>query len=237
MKKQIIAWAVLAVLATTWAYTYASSTWTTSATKTQIMDIVKKVREWVSLTSDEQATYDAVQAKRQEKTWSGETMWGGRWMGPGEGRMGMMWEWRWMGMWMIQELTDEEKTKLESMTDEEKKAFFETKRSEAQAKQTAKENVIDKLLAGQTLSSSEETVRAEIIKERADMKAKKAKMEAIKTIMDKKRNGETLSTDEQAQLDKFEANKPKMDENFSKMWKRWNHEFRNQTNSWSTSSN
>jgi hypothetical protein len=43
-------------------------------------------------------------------------------------------------------LTDEEKTKLESMTDEEKKAFFETKRTELEAKQEAKEAVIDKLL-------------------------------------------------------------------------------------------
>jgi hypothetical protein len=46
----------------------------------------------------------------------------------------------------MEKLTDEEKTKLQSMSDTEKKAFFETKRTEAEAKQQAKEAVIDKLL-------------------------------------------------------------------------------------------
>ena len=44
-------------------------------------------------------------------------------------------------------LTDEEKTALESMTDEEKQTFFETKRAQQKAKMEARESVIDKLLA------------------------------------------------------------------------------------------
>ena len=78
----------------------------------------------------------------------------------------------------MKELTTEEKTALESMTDAEKKAFFESKQTEAKVKMETRESVIDKLLAGTTLTSEEETIRQEIIKERAEMKAKK-------TILDK----------------------------------------------------
>jgi len=44
-------------------------------------------------------------------------------------------------------LTEEEKTALESMTDDEKKAFFDTKKAEMQVKRQSHEAVIDKLLA------------------------------------------------------------------------------------------
>lgn len=111
----------------------------------------------------------------------------------------------------MQELTDAEKTALESMTDTEKQAFFDKKRAEAETKRDAREAVIDKLLAGTTLTTDEETLRKEIITERAERKAKqaemKAKMDQIKAIMDKKKAGTTLTTEEQALLDSM----PKMD--------------------------
>jgi len=47
----------------------------------------------------------------------------------------------------MNDLTAEEKTALESMTNDEKKAFFETKKAEMQAKRESHEAVIDKLLA------------------------------------------------------------------------------------------
>lgn len=138
----------------------------------------------------------------------------------------MMGEWRWMMMWWmwdfshgfgfkINELTTEEKTKLESMTDDEKKAFFESKKLEIQAKIESHENVIDKLLAGQTLSSDEEKIRAEIIKQRAEMKLKKQEMEEIKNLINKQRNWETLTTDEQTKFDEFKSQMPK------KRWWKW----------------
>jgi hypothetical protein len=46
----------------------------------------------------------------------------------------------------MEKLTDEEKTQLESMTDDEKKTFFEAKRAEDESKREARESVIDKLL-------------------------------------------------------------------------------------------
>jgi Spy/CpxP family protein refolding chaperone len=102
-------------------------------------------------------------------------------------------------------LTDAEKTSLASMTDEQKKAFYETKRVAAEAKMEARETVIDKLLAGTSLTASEETIRQELIKERAEHKVKhaekKALMAKIQAILEKKKAGTTLTADEQATLD------------------------------------
>ena len=103
------------------------------------------------------------------------------------------------------ELTDAEKTALESMSDTEKKAFFDKKRTEMETKMEARDTVIDKLLAGTTLTPDEEKIRQEIITERTAMKAKraemKAQMEKIKTIIEKKKSGQTLTTEEQTVLD------------------------------------
>ncbi len=108
------------------------------------------------------------------------------------------------------ELTDTEKTALESMTDTEKQAFFDKKRTESETKRDAREAVIDKLLAGTALTTDEETLRKEIITERAERKAKqvemKTNMEKIQAIMDKKKAGTTLTTEEQTLLDSM----PKM---------------------------
>ena len=108
---------------------------------------------------------------------------------------------------MMTELTSAEKTALESMTDTEKKAFFETKQTENEAKKIAHETVIDKLLAGTTLTSDEETVRQEIITQRAEMKAKQVEMDAMKAILEKQKAGTTLTDDETAKLTAFETNK------------------------------
>lgn len=179
MKKQIIAWMVLAVLATTWAYTYATNSSTGSVTKNEIMDIVKKARDWVILTTDEQTKLDAVKSKKYSKTWSGETMFNSgkhRWFGMKgwKDNFSMMWEWF-------------------------------SKMTENKAKAEAKETVIDKLLAGTALNADEEVIRTEMIKERAKMKARKVEMETkmieIKTIMEKKKSWAELSSEEQAKID------------------------------------
>jgi len=102
------------------------------------------------------------------------------------------------------ELTDAEKTALESMTQEDKQAFFEAKRSEQEAKREEREVIIDTLLSGGTLTSNQEIVRAEIIKERAlqkaDMEERKIQMETIKTLLEKKKSGETLTSEEETTL-------------------------------------
>lgn len=81
---------------------------------------------------------------------------------------------------MTHNLTAEEKNTLASMTESQKREFFEKKRAEKKAKQTAQENVIDKLLAGETLTAEEEKIRQEMITERNARAEKKAEMKAKK---------------------------------------------------------
>lgn len=169
----------------------------------EIKTILEKKKNWETLTSDEQNKLDEFEANRPQ--WWFEWKWH-KWHDWFE--KGFMWS----------NLTDEEKTALESMSDDEKKQFFETKMQEAKAEKEVKEAVIDALLEGKTLTSEQEVLRAQIIQERADMKAKmeerQAQMEEIKTIMEKKQNWETLTDEEQSLLDEY---------NPWKMWKWWFH--------------
>jgi Spy/CpxP family protein refolding chaperone len=96
------------------------------------------------------------------------------------------------------ELTDTEKTALTSMSDTDKRVFFDQKHTEMKAKHEVYEAIIDKLLAGQALTADEEILRKMIITERASKKAKKTQMKAI---LDKKKTGTALTDDEQKLLD------------------------------------
>ncbi|MFA5917150.1 MAG: hypothetical protein WC850_02840 [Candidatus Gracilibacteria bacterium] len=162
---------------------------------TAIKVIMQKKKNGETLTTDEQAKLTAFEANRP----AGMGM--GMLMGKGQGgRGGEIGE-----RGFENNLTDAEKTALTTMTDSEKQTFFETKMTEQKAKMITHENVIDKLLAGQTLTPSEETTKQEIIKERADrkieMQKRQADMAEIKTILEKKKAGTTLTSDEQAKLD------------------------------------
>lgn len=104
-------------------------------------------------------------------------------------------------------LTAEEQTALESMTGEEKKEFFTLKREEKKAERQAESDVIDALLAGDSLTPEQEIIRSEIITKRAQ----KAEMrEKIKAIRDKVDAGEELSEEEQAVLDEMKSK-----------WRKW----------------
>lgn len=95
------------------------------------------------------------------------------------------------------------------MTDAEKKAFFEAKMTEQKALRDAKENVIDKLINGETLSDAEKAtlqiLKTERAAQKAERAAQEAKMTEIKPILEKVKAGTTLTTDEQAKLDAFKA--------------------------------
>ncbi len=110
------------------------------------------------------------------------------------------------GMNPIQsQLSEEEKTKIESLTSEERVKYFEEKREEWEQKRLAWENVIDKLLNFETLTSEEKQIVEELKQERASQKAKKQEMEnqrsQIEAIQTKLKNSETLTTEEQAIID------------------------------------
>lgn len=117
-----------------------------------------------------------------------------------------------MGKGPVNSLTDAEKTKLETMTDTEKQAFFEAKMTADKAARDAKESVIDKLINGETLSDTEkvtlETIKTERAAQKAERVAREAKMTEIKPIMEKVRAGTALTTDEQAKLDAFKTSMP-----------------------------
>lgn len=106
----------------------------------------------------------------------------------------------------MKKLTDAEKTSLESMTDAQKKEFFQKKMDEQKANMDARDTVIDKLLNGENLSDSDKTLVTEMKTERAKMKANRAQMENIRAKLDKK---ETLTSEEQTFLD---AHQPKGNE-------------------------
>lgn len=107
------------------------------------------------------------------------------------------------------ELSDEQKELLQDMTQEERQEYFQEQREERQEAREARETVIDKLLAGQTLTDAEEEIRQEIIEHRAEMKAqiqeREEKMEAVKAVLEKKRNGEEITDEEQALLDEAKS--------------------------------
>jgi len=119
-------------------------------------------------------------------------------------------------------ISDEDKTLIESMSDDEKKSYFESKKEEAKIEIELKESVIDNLLAGNTLTAEQEEVRAEMVTERAEQKEKKlemkekmeemkAKMEEVKIIMEKKQAGEELTQEEEETLTSLKSqNKGKM---------------------------
>lgn len=110
------------------------------------------------------------------------------------------------------ELTDAEKTQLATMTDAEKKVFFEAKFTAEKSLRDAKEAVIDKLINGETLSDAEKATLLTIKTERAAAKserlAREAQMTEMKPILEKVRNGASLTSDEQTKFDAFKATMP-----------------------------
>lgn len=115
------------------------------------------------------------------------------------------------GRGMLPQISIEEKTKIEAMTQEERQTYFETKKTEMEAKMASHEAVIDKLLNGETLTEDDKKIVTEIKAQRAEQKAKKVEMEAQRAQMDaiktKLQNGETLTAEEQTLVDKMKSMK------------------------------
>lgn len=216
MNNKILSWVLVLGIAATWFASLSSAsetnwTWTwirmfnnlpiknnnlSEEQKTQLEEakvIMEKKKNWETLTPEEQTKLD----------WLKWSFWNFRWWFKDKEEKWFRPDWR--NWFMFDNLSDEEKTSLETMTDQEKKDFFDAKRDEKMQEIQARENVIDKLLAWEILTSDEEELRTIIIQERAERKAKmeerKAQMDEIKTILKKKKSWETLTADEQAKLD------------------------------------
>ena len=102
--------------------------------------------------------------------------------------------------------------------------FTEEQKTEKKAERESRENVIDKLLAWETLTNEEEELRAEIIEHRAEMKIKRENREAdraeMKSIMEKKRAWENLTDEEQAKFDEMKDSRKDWKRSGKKGWKR-----------------
>jgi len=119
------------------------------------------------------------------------------------------------------QLSTEEKTKIEAMTQEERQTYFEAKKAEMEAKRASHEAVIEKLLNGETLTAEDKIVIEEMKAQREERKLKQAEMQAkrekLLEIKTKLQNGETLTTEEQTFLDEVKAlNKDKKKNHKSK---------------------
>lgn len=192
------------IIALTLLATTIIAAWATFATNNTSTWITNVFKQWQNLTKEQKEYF----GNNKIKFW--------KWW------MWFRWHWKWCWVeWMMwwfwivnNQLTTEEKTKLESMTDTEKQAFFEAKRVEGEKKNEANEVVIDKLLNWEVLTDADKVIVNEIKVKRAEMKAKKIEMQEMKALIDKQNAGTTLTTDEQAKLDAFKAKMPQK-------WWRW----------------
>lgn len=121
---------------------------------------------------------------------------------------GASFSWKSFGKWFwIKSELNIDKELLESMSSEERKAYMNEKREEMKANFENRELVIDKLLNKQTLTSDEDSLRLEIIKERSEKKLQmeemKWKMEEKKAIMEKVKSWIELTNEEQELINSF----------------------------------
>lgn len=195
MKNKIISWVVLTSLLSLWLISFANADfWKFSPEeKQQIEGIMKKVKSWATLSADEKAKLNELW---KYKDWS--FIW-------------KIWRKWWKHFWMmLNNLTTEEQKALKTMTDEQKKAFFEKKKQDRQIEMESHRNVINKLIDGVALTSDEQVVLQDIKKIRDDRKQAMAErqtlMDEIKPILDKVKTWKTLTTDEQTKLDNFKLN-------------------------------
>lgn len=154
----------------------ASEAWTDFLKgNSEIREIKQKIESGIEITDVEQATLDEARSNRVAHGGKRKGGWG---------------------------LTNEEKTLIETMSDEEKKAFFDAKKVEMKAKKDSHKAVIAKLVAWGTLSQDEELARVEILER---LSGDKASAREGTDIIKKLVNGETLTADDQSSLDAMQA--------------------------------
>ncbi len=150
--------------------------------KSEIRQIHDKLEAGESLTAQELEFLDAAKEKFHERAMK-------KWFDGFGKRAG------------FNELTQEEITALESMTDEEKRVFFAEKKAEKIAQKDAEKAVIDALIAGQTLSADQEALRLEMLARfDEDVAAKRDWAVIIEKIL----AGDELSADELVTLEEMQ---------------------------------
>ena len=82
------------------------------------------------------------------------------------------------------------------MTDEEKQAFFDTKKAERQAQMEAGKAVINKLIAGESLTADEEALRLEMLAKIEEGKHQRNNADIIAKVL----AGDALTQAEETEL-------------------------------------
>jgi len=90
------------------------------------------------------------------------------------------------------------------MSDDEKKAFFTAKKEEMKAEKEAKKVIIDKLVAGESLTAAEESTRLEMIA-MMEEKSTSGKMKAGSAVVAKILAGDELTAEEQSEYAEMQA--------------------------------
>ncbi len=181
MNNKIVSVVLIAGIATTGfaAVSSADESVTGSFFKgnTEIKELFEKAKSGEELTVDEQATLDEVKAQRGEK-----------WAKHGGKRKGGA------------NLTDEEKTALESMSDEEKQTFFADKKAQMNAEKEASRAVVAKLINGESLTSAEETIRGELLVKLESRTSEGKELREGSALIIKVLAGDELTSEDEAAL-------------------------------------
>lgn len=147
----------------------------------EIREIKEKLESGLEITQAEQALLDEAKQTKKLKH-------GGKRKGGGK-------------------LSDEEKAELETMSDEEKKAFFEAKKADMNAQKQAKRDMMAALIAGDTLSADQETIRAELLTKLETRVSEGKETREETAVIIKILAGDALAADEQIILDEMQAQK------------------------------
>lgn len=192
MNNKILSVVLVAGIATTGFAAVGSANETLSGSiqvdTLQVREIFEKSRNGEVLTSDEQNIFDRAKSHFTKKGHKG--------FGKRKG---------------LKHLSEEEREALETMTDDEKKAFFDSKKEEMQAKKEARKSVIDTLISGNTLTTEQETIRVEMLEKIESGDGKLGKRDNAE-IIEKILKGETLSSDEQVKFEEMQAKRSQREE-------------------------
>lgn len=102
----------------------------------------------------------------------------------------------------LKHLSDNEKSLLETMSEDGNKAFFDSKKIQMKAKKQLHRSVIAQLIAGETLNEYEELARVEILERLSGDKASKRPYTGV---IKKLVKGEALTADDQTSLAAMQA--------------------------------
>lgn len=193
---------VLGIASTGFAWISAANSHMSQGKKWEMREIMEKAKNGESLTWEEKMLLEQAQ---QYHSW--------------ESRMhqeGKKWREAFGKRMWLKHLTDEEKALLETLTAEEKRTFFQQKHETMKLQKEAKKRVMDTLIAGESLTASEEATRLDILAKHQDKISKMQKNMELHTVVGKLLAWDELTQDEMTLIEEMR------EMHMQRMWKKWN---------------